>query len=73
MDYMTNVSAFFDEFLGTTVLTIVVLAMNDKKNLQPPAGLAPLVLFMLILGIGAALGMQTGANPWVLVECEGIY
>jgi len=73
MDYMTNVSAFFDEFLGTTVLTIVVLAMNDKKNLQPPAGLAPLVLFMLILGIGAALGMQTGANPRVLLECEGIY
>jgi len=73
MDYMTNVSAFFDEFLGTTVLTIVVLAMNDKKNLQPPAGLAPLVLFMLILGIGAALGMQTGTNPRVLLECEGIY
>lgn len=57
---MTNVSAFFDEFLGTTVLTIVVLAINDKKNGPPPAGLAPLVLFFLVLGIGNALGLQTG-------------
>lgn len=62
---MTNASAFFDEFLGTAVLLIVVLAMGDKHNLQPPSGLAPLVLFFLILGIGASLGMQTGyaINP----------
>jgi aquaglyceroporin related protein len=63
--YMTNVSAFFDEFLGTTILILVVLAMNDKKNMPPPAGLAPLVLFILILGIGTSLGMETGyaINP----------
>ncbi|KAF8158055.1 aquaporin [Crassisporium funariophilum] len=63
--YMTNVSAFFDEFLGTVVLVIVVLAMNDKKNIPAPAGLAPLVLFFLVSGIGIALGMQTGyaINP----------
>ena len=39
---------------------IVVLAINDKKNGPPPAGLAPLVLFFLVLGIGSSLGMQTG-------------
>ncbi|KDR82496.1 hypothetical protein GALMADRAFT_57615 [Galerina marginata CBS 339.88] len=63
--YMTNVSAFFDEFLGTTILMLVVLAMNDKKNMPPPAGLAPLILFILILGIGTSLGMETGyaINP----------
>lgn len=58
---MTNVSAFFDEFLGTAVLMLVVLAMTDKQNTPPPPGLAPLVLFMLVLGIGVALGVQTGA------------
>ncbi|KAJ3513492.1 hypothetical protein NLJ89_g2913 [Agrocybe chaxingu] len=65
LPYMTNVSAFFDEFLGTAVLTIVVLAMGDRRNMQPPGGLAPLVLFLLVLGIGASLGMQTGyaINP----------
>ena len=57
---MTNVSAFFDEFVGATVLMIVVLAINDKKNIPPPAGLAPLVLFFLVLGIGCSFGMQTG-------------
>ncbi|KAJ8700792.1 hypothetical protein PTI98_003784 [Pleurotus ostreatus] len=64
-DYMTNVSAFFDEFLGTAVLMLVVLAMTDKQNTPPPPGLAPLVLFMLVLGIGVALGVQTGyaINP----------
>ena len=33
--------------------------MNDKRNPPPPAGLAPLVLFFLILGIGVSLGMDT--------------
>jgi aquaglyceroporin related protein len=60
LDYVTNVSAFFDEFLGSTILMIVVLAINDKKNEPPPAGLAPLALFFLVLGIGSAFGMQTG-------------
>jgi len=65
LDYMTNVSCFFDEFLGTAVLVIVVLATTDNRNCPPPYGLLPLVLFILILGIGAALGMETGyaINP----------
>ncbi|KAJ7244983.1 aquaporin [Mycena haematopus] len=63
--YMTAVSCFFDEFLGTAVLMVVVLAINDTRNCPPPAGLAPLILFLLILGIGVSLGMQTGygINP----------
>ncbi|TFK40870.1 aquaporin-like protein [Crucibulum laeve] len=65
LDYMTNVSCFFSEFLAAAILMVVVLAMNDKKNCPPPAGLAPLILFILILGIGASLGMETGyaINP----------
>jgi hypothetical protein len=61
---MTDALAFFDEFLGTTVLIIVVLAINDKKNNPPPGGLAPLALFLLVLGIGASIGMQTGLPPF---------
>ncbi|TBU23203.1 aquaporin [Dichomitus squalens] len=65
LPYMTSVSAWFDEFLGTAVLLIVVCAINDSRNGPPPPGLVPLVLFIVILGIGAALGMQTGyaINP----------
>lgn len=57
---MTNVSCFFSEFLATAILLIVVLATTDNHNSPPPPGLLPLVLFILILGLGASLGMETG-------------
>ncbi|EPQ51046.1 aquaporin, partial [Gloeophyllum trabeum ATCC 11539] len=65
LDYMTNVSCFFSEFMATAVLLLVVLAVTDKNNGPPPPGLVPLTLFITILGIGAALGMETGyaINP----------
>ena len=56
---MTAVSCFFCEFLGTAALVFVVLAATDKKNNAPPNGLLPLILFLMLLGLGAALGMQT--------------
>uniref|UniRef100_A0A0W0FQ63 Putative aquaporin 4 n=1 Tax=Moniliophthora roreri TaxID=221103 RepID=A0A0W0FQ63_MONRR len=65
LDYMTSVSCFFSEFFASAVLLIAIFAVIDKKNHAPPAGLLPLPLFILILGIGACLGMQTGyaINP----------
>ena len=44
---------------------IGVLAVTDKRNGPPPAGFVPLSLFVLLLGIGAAIGMNTGyaLNP----------
>ncbi|KAJ3731506.1 aquaporin-like protein [Lentinula guzmanii] len=65
LDYMTNVSCFFSEFFATAILVIVILATTDKGNGPPPLGLLPLVLFILILGLGACLGMETGyaVNP----------
>lgn len=57
---MTNASCFFSEFLTTAILVIVILATTDKGNGSPPPGLLPLVLFILVLGIGACLGMETG-------------
>lgn len=64
-DYLTNVSAFFDEFLGAAILLLVICAVTDKRNGPPPPGLVPLVLFITLMGIAAALGSQTGfaINP----------
>lgn len=64
-DYLTPASTFFDEFLGTAVFLIVIFAMLDKKNMPPPNGLGPLILFLVVLGIGSCIGMQTGfaINP----------
>ncbi|KAK7460443.1 hypothetical protein VKT23_009165 [Stygiomarasmius scandens] len=64
-DYETNVAAFFSEFLATAILLIVILAVTDKRNTPPPYGLLPIVIFVVMLGIVVALGMNTGfaINP----------
>jgi glycerol uptake facilitator-like aquaporin len=59
LDYMTNAGCFFSEFFTTIILVFVILAILDKKSSPPPAGLAPLAVFLLVLGIGTSLGMQT--------------
>jgi len=63
--YVSSANCFFDEFIGTFILVFVVFAISDKHNSAIHPSLIPLVIFMLILGIGAAFGMQTGyaVNP----------
>ncbi|KIM89462.1 hypothetical protein PILCRDRAFT_813403 [Piloderma croceum F 1598] len=65
LPYMTSVSCFFSEFMATAVLLMIVMAITDKRNGPPPAGLVPLALFITILGIGASIGMETSyaVNP----------
>ncbi|KAK6997254.1 aquaporin-like protein [Favolaschia claudopus] len=62
--YMTNVSAFFTELLATAILVLVIVALTNTNNTAPPA-LFPLAIFIVMLGIGVSLGMQTGfaMNP----------
>jgi aquaglyceroporin related protein, other eukaryote len=62
---MTNGAAFYNEFLSTALLVLVILAITDKKNARLPPSLDPLALFIAILGIAACLGMETGfsLNP----------
>ncbi|KAJ6468052.1 aquaporin-like protein [Mycena vulgaris] len=64
-DYMTNISCFFSEFLGSSLLVLVVFAVSDQGNSPPPRGLLPLALFMLLLAEVVACGMNTGfaLNP----------
>ncbi|KIJ17816.1 hypothetical protein PAXINDRAFT_9757 [Paxillus involutus ATCC 200175] len=64
-DFLSPVSCFFSEFLGSVIFIMGVLAVTDKRNGPPPPGLVPLSLFILLLGIGATMGMNTGygMNP----------
>lgn len=45
-------------------MLISVLAFTDRHNGPPPPGLVPLAIFVLILGIGAAFGSQTGGGSF---------
>jgi glycerol uptake facilitator protein len=57
------------EIIGTFVLVLGVLAILSPKNLQPnhgfDTGLGPLLVGLLVLGIGVSLGGPTGyaINP----------
>jgi aquaglyceroporin related protein len=64
-DYMTNVSAFFSEFVGTALLMLSILAFTDGKNHPVPKGLLPVALFIFFIGIASSWGMETGfaINP----------
>jgi aquaglyceroporin related protein len=64
-NYLPASACFFSEFLGAALLVMVIFAVLDKRNGPPPAGLVPLVLFILFIGLGACLGMNTafGVNP----------
>lgn len=58
-------AAWFTEFVDTAILLMVVLAISDINNSSPPDGLNPLVLFFVIVGLGACLGLNTAycLNP----------
>ncbi|KAF5392700.1 hypothetical protein D9757_000973 [Collybiopsis confluens] len=64
LDYMTNVSSFFSEFLGAAILVFVVFMVTDPGN-GIPSSVVPMVLFVVLLGIAISLGMETGfaINP----------
>ncbi|KAI7310044.1 hypothetical protein KC315_g12741 [Hortaea werneckii] len=53
-------SAFYTEFLASAILVMIVFAVSDKANLAPPRGTMPFALFLALLGIGSALGVNTG-------------
>ncbi|KAG2037768.1 major intrinsic protein superfamily membrane channel protein [Suillus americanus] len=64
-DYLTSVSAFFAEFIGSAMLITGIFMATDKRNGPAPPGVVPVAIFLTLLGISSALGMDTGAalNP----------
>lgn len=63
--YIDRATAFFNEFLGTTVLAIAILALGDDQNAPPGAGMNAVVIGFLIMVLSIAFAFQTGAalNP----------
>jgi glycerol uptake facilitator protein len=58
-------TAFFDQVVGTAILVFVIFALVTATNNPPLANLAPVVIGLLVVGIGMAWGANAGyaINP----------
>lgn len=56
---------FVDQVVGTAILMAGIFAISDARNVPPPAGLAPFLVGLLVVAIGAAFGFNSGyaINP----------
>lgn len=54
-----------DQIVGTALLVGVIFAITDSRNSPAPAGLAPVVVGLLVLLIGSTFGFNSGyaINP----------
>jgi glycerol uptake facilitator protein len=57
--------AFRDQVIGTAILVFVVFALVEARNNPPLANLVPVVIGLLVVGIGMAWGTDAGyaINP----------
>lgn len=58
-------TAFFNEFLGTVILVVNILALGDDQNAPPGAGMNSLIIGLIITCLCITFGYSTGAafNP----------
>ncbi|CEP61070.1 Aqy3p LALA0_S02e06062g [Lachancea lanzarotensis] len=63
--YVTWRNAFFDEFIGASILVGCLMALLDDSNAPPTSGMTALIVGFLVAAIGMALGFQTSftINP----------
>lgn len=62
---VTDWGAFRDQVIGTAILLFLIVAITDLRNTSPAANLAPVVVGLLVVGIGMAWGTDAGyaINP----------
>jgi glycerol uptake facilitator protein len=57
-------AGFLDQVIGTALLLLLVFALSDERN-QPPGNLGPILVGLVVVGIGMAFGGLHGyaINP----------
>jgi glycerol uptake facilitator protein len=65
IDYVSITTAFFDQIIGTAILVFLVFALINAANNPPLANMTPVVIGLLVVGIGMAWGANAGyaINP----------
>jgi MIP family channel proteins len=63
--FLTLTGGFLDQVVGTAVLMAVILGVTDARNAPPAAGMAPLVIGLVVMVIGMSFGFNAGyaINP----------
>lgn len=63
--WLSTFGGLVDQIVGTALLVGVILAITDERNTPPPKGLAPVVVGLLVVLIGATFGLNAGyaINP----------
>jgi MIP family channel proteins len=56
---------FIDQVIGSALLVGVIFGISDARNTPPPAGMAPLIVGLLVVVIGMTFGYNAGyaINP----------
>ena len=64
-DGVSITTAFFDQIVGTAILVFVIFALTTATNNPPMSNLGPVVVGLLVVGIGMAWGANAGyaINP----------
>jgi MIP family channel proteins len=64
-DDISNLTAFYTEFLATAMLLVGVFAITDKRNCGAQRNYSPVHFMLLLWGIGMAFGRNTSyaINP----------
>jgi MIP family channel proteins len=63
--YLSLAGGLIDQIVGTALLVAGVFAFTDTRNTAPPGWLTPILVALLVLGIGVAFGFNAGyaINP----------
>src|SRR3954468_4708350 len=63
--FLSTMGGFIDQVVGTALLVTVIFGIMDGRNSPVPAGLAPVVVGLLVVLIGATFGFNAGyaINP----------
>ena len=62
---VTMFTAFFDQIIGTAILVMVIFALTSAVNNPPLSNIGPLIIGLLVVGIGLGWGANAGyaINP----------
>lgn len=63
--YLSLANGFLDQVIGTFLLLLGIWAICDSQNSEPKAGMKPMLIGLLLWGIGGAFGYNCGyaINP----------